>query len=98
MKTNATRDLAVRLVSQLRSGDRVAALQFGGRVELIQNWTAEQDVVIRSLKTKISSGRGGRLTDGLAAASAQLQDAPPGNRQLVLVNFIGPRTAAQHVV
>jgi VWFA-related protein len=85
MKTNTTRDLAVRLVSQLRSGDRVAALQFGGKVELIQNWTEEPQVAIHSLETKLSSGRFGRLKDALAAASAQLKNAPPGNRHIVLV-------------
>lgn len=85
MKTNATRDLAVRLVSQLRSGDQVAVLQFGGKVELIQSWTAEPEVAIHSLKSKLSSGRFGRLKDGLAAASEQLKYTPPGNRHIVLV-------------
>src|SRR5437588_758343 len=85
MKTNATRDLAMRLVSCLRSGDQVAALQFGGRVELIQSWTAEPEVAIHSLKSKLSSGRYGRLPDALAAASVQLRNAPPGNRHIVLV-------------
>jgi hypothetical protein len=85
MKTKATRDLAMRLVSQLRSGDQVAALQFGGKVELIQSWTAEKEIAIHSLKSKLSSGRGGRLQDVLAAASVQLANAPPGNRQIVLV-------------
>src|ERR1700730_2473955 len=79
MKANATRDLAVSLVSQLRSGDQVAALQFGGKVELIQSWTAEPEVAIHSLKSKLSSGRYGRLPAALAAASAQLRNAPPGN-------------------
>jgi VWFA-related protein len=85
MKTNATRDLAVSLVSQLRSGDQVAALQFGGKVELIQSWTEDQKVTTHSLKSKLSSGRNGRLKDALAAASAQLKDAPPGNRHIILV-------------
>lgn len=85
MKTNATRDLAIRLVSRLRSGDQVAALQFGGKVELIQSWTAEPEVAIHSLKSKLSSGRYGRLPDALAAASVQLRNAPPGNRHIVLV-------------
>lgn len=85
MKTNATRDLAVSLVSQLRSGDQVAALQFGGKVELIQSWTEDQEVTIHSLKSKLSSGRNGRLKDALAAASAQLKNAAPGNRHIVLV-------------
>ena len=85
MKTNATRDLAMRLVSQLRSGDQVAALQFGGKVELIQSWTAEPEVTIHSLKSRLSSGRYGRLPDALAAASVQLRNVPPGNRHIVLV-------------
>jgi von Willebrand factor type A domain len=85
MKTNATRDLAMRLVSQLRSGDQVAALHFGGKVELIQSWTPESEVAIHSLKSKLSSGRGGRLKDALAAAAVQLKNAPAVNRHIVLV-------------
>jgi VWFA-related protein len=85
MRTNATRELAMRLVSQLRSGDEVAALQFGGRVELIQSWTREKEVAIHSLKSKLFSGRGGRLQAALSAAAEQLKTAPPGNRHIVLV-------------
>jgi VWFA-related protein len=85
MKTNTTRDLSVRLVSQLRAGDQVAAFQFGGKVELIQSWTSDPSVAIHSLKTKLSSGRNGRFQNVLAAASVQLTSAPPGNRHIVLV-------------
>ena len=85
MKTNTTRDLSVRLVSQLGAGDQVAAFQFGGKVELIQTWTSDQSVAIHSLKTKLSSGRNGRFQNALAAASVQLTSAPPGNRHIVLV-------------
>ena len=85
MRTNVTRDLAVRLVSQLRAGDQVAAFQFGGKVELIQTWTSDQRVAIHSLKTKLSSGRNGRFQNALAAASVQLTSVPPGNRHIVLV-------------
>ena len=85
MRTNATRDLAVRLISQLRAGDQVAAFQFGGKVELIQTWTSDQSVAIHSLKTKLSSGRNGRFQNAMAAASVQLTSAPPGNRHIVLV-------------
>ena len=85
MRTNDTRELAMRLVSQLRSGDEVAALQFGGKVELIQSWTSEKEAAIHSLKSKLSSGRGGRLQAALAASAEQLKTAPPGNRHIVLV-------------
>jgi VWFA-related protein len=85
MKTNATRDFALRLVSRLSAGDQIAALQFGGKVELIQSWTADRDAATESLRSKIFSGRGGRLAPALSAASAQLQSAPAGNRHIVLV-------------
>ena len=85
MRTNATRDLAVRLISQLRAGDQVAAIQFGGKVELIQTWTSDQSVAIHTLKIKLSSGRNGRFQNALAAASVQLRNTPPGNRHIVLV-------------
>lgn len=85
MKTNTTRDLSMRLVSQLRGGDQVAAIQFGGKVELIQTWTSDQSLAIHSLKTKLYSGRNGRFQNALAAASVQLTSAPPGNRHIVLV-------------
>lgn len=85
MKTNTTRDLSMRLVSQLRPRDQVAAIQFGGKVELIQSWTTDLSVAIHSLETKLSSGRNGRFQNALAAASVQLTSVPPGNRHIVLV-------------
>jgi hypothetical protein len=85
MKTNTTRDLSMRLVSQLRAGDQIAPFQFGGKVELIQTWTSDQSVAIHSPKTKLSSGRNGRFQNALAAASVQLTSVSPGNRHIVLV-------------
>ncbi|HSS19665.1 MAG TPA: VWA domain-containing protein [Pyrinomonadaceae bacterium] len=85
MKTNATRDFALRLVSNLHAGDQIAAIQFGGKVELIQTWTADMDVATESLRSKIFSGRDGRLAPALSEASVQLRNAPAGNRHIVLV-------------
>lgn len=85
MKTNATRDLALRLVSQLRAGDRIAVMQFGGRVELIQPWTTERDDASLALRTRLSSGTRTLLTQSLAEAAVQLNAAPAGNRHVVLV-------------
>lgn len=85
MKTNVTRDVATSLVSQLRDGDRVAAIQFGGRMELIQGWTTRKEDVIHALKNKLFSGKGARLTDALVAAAAQIQAAPQGSRHVVLI-------------
>jgi len=85
MKTNLTRDVALRLVSQLRAGDSVAAIQFGGRVDSIQGWTTDRKAVAPTLKTKLFSGKGARLAQVLNAASEQLREVPMGSRHVVLI-------------
>jgi Ca-activated chloride channel family protein len=85
MSTNTTREIAIHLVSNLRAGDQMAALQFGNRVEMIQNWTTEKDQTIGALKTKLSSGRHGYLTHALMAAATQLKAVPSGSRHVVLI-------------
>lgn len=85
MSTNTTREIALHLVSNLRAGDQIAAMQFGTRVELIQDWTTETDQAMHALKSKLSSGRHVHLTDALIAAAEQLKAVPPGSRHLVLI-------------
>jgi VWFA-related protein len=85
MSTNTTREIALRLVSNLRAGDQMAAMQFGDRVEMIQNWTTEKDQTIGALKTRLSSGRHGYLTDALMAAITQVKAVPSGSRHVVLI-------------
>jgi VWFA-related protein len=85
MKTSTTRAVALSLVSKLKQGDRVAVLQAGDRVELLQDWTSEAEAVTRVLRTKLSSGKRKHLSEALVRAAAQLKEAPYGNRHLVLV-------------
>lgn len=85
MSTNTTREIALHLVSNLRAGDQMAAMQFGDRVEMIQDWTTETDKVVHALKTKLSSGRHVHLTDALLSAATQLQAVPAGSRHVVLI-------------
>jgi len=85
MNTNTTREIALRLVSNLRAGDQIAAMQFGTRVEMIQHWTTTTDQVVQSLKTKLSSGRHVYLTDAVMAAAEQLKLVPAGSRHVVLI-------------
>jgi VWFA-related protein len=85
MSTNTTREIALRLVSNLRAGDQIAAMQFGTRVEMIQDWTTETTSVVHSLQTKLSSGRHIHLSDALLTAAEQLKAVPPGSRHVVLV-------------
>src|SRR6266853_5032987 len=42
MSVSTTRDIATRLISNLRTGDRVAAMQFGNHLELVSDWTTDR--------------------------------------------------------
>jgi VWFA-related protein len=85
MKVSTTREVATRLVSNLKEGNQVAAIQFGGRVELIQGWTGEIDKTIHTLETKLSSGKRSYLVDALMAAAIQLKEVPAGSRHVVVI-------------
>lgn len=83
--TNATREVAMRLISRLKDGDRFAVMQFAMRPELLQPWTTDKAAAARILKTKLLSGKSSRLNDALVAAAIQFNDTPPGTRHLVLI-------------
>src|SRR5437762_3198370 len=85
MRTNLTRDIALNLISHLRSGDQISLLQFTSRVELLQDWTNDRSLVERALGSKLHSGSGTRLAPALIQAAAQLQKQPIGNRHLVII-------------
>src|SRR5437870_2074772 len=67
--TNTTRDIALRVVSDLRAGNRIAVMQFTDRPELLQPWTADKVVATMALKTKLHSGKTSRLSEAIAAAA-----------------------------
>ncbi|MFY9620875.1 MAG: VWA domain-containing protein [Pyrinomonadaceae bacterium] len=83
--TNATRAVAMRLISRLKEGDRFAVMQFAMRPELLQPWTTDKVAAARILKTKLLAGKSSRLNDALVAAATLFNDTPPGTRHLVLV-------------
>lgn len=85
MKTSTTREIASLLVSNLRAGDRVAAIQFGDRVQTIHGWTTQTERVVQALKTKLFSGKRSRLVDALMAGAAHLREVPAGGRHVVLI-------------
>jgi VWFA-related protein len=83
--TSTTRDLALRVVSKLQVGNRIAVMQFADRPELLQTWTTEKAAITKVLRTKLLSGKTSRLADAIASAADQFKDTTPGTRHIVLI-------------
>ena len=83
--TNITSAVAMRLVSAIQDGNRIAVMQFANRPELLQTWTTDKAALAKVLKTKVNSGKNSRLADAIAAACDQFKDTPAGTRQIVLI-------------
>jgi VWFA-related protein len=78
------REAAMRLISTLRYGDRVAVIQNSRRVELLQDWTDDQGLATHQLKTKFMSAPHSRLSECLALAAVKLKEQPVGNTHIVI--------------
>jgi VWFA-related protein len=85
MSVSTTKEIATRLISNLRTGDRVAAMQFGNHLELLNDWTTERDQLIRAINTKLISGKRPQLIKALFAAALRLKEVPAGTRHIVLI-------------
>ncbi|HEV2862237.1 MAG TPA: VWA domain-containing protein [Pyrinomonadaceae bacterium] len=85
LRANNTRDIALGFLRDLRDGDQVAALQFNGRTQLLQDWTTDRAAAARTIKSKLVSGEGSNLSQAVRRAVELLQTKPAGNRHLVLV-------------
>jgi VWFA-related protein len=85
MSASTTREIATRLISNLRAGDRVAAIQFSSHLELLSDWTTDREQIIWSLKTKLISGKRPQLIKALFAAAQRLKEVPAGTRHIVLI-------------
>jgi len=83
--TNTTSAVALRLISSIHDGNRIAVMQFANRPELLQTWTTDKVAIAKVLKTKVKSGKSSRLADAIAAASDQFKDTPAGTRHIVLI-------------
>ena len=85
MRTNTTRDLALALVKSLKTGDEIAVVQAGDRVEVLQDWTGDRERVQSALKTRLSSGRKKRVSAALIEAASRLKNRPAGSRHVVVI-------------
>jgi len=85
VRANTTRDVALSIIQNLRDGDRLAVVQFSGRVDTLQGWTGDRAQAARAVRSKLASGSGSNLSRALRRASELLSEQPVGNRHLVLV-------------
>jgi VWFA-related protein len=83
--TNITRDIAMRVVSGIKEGNRIAVMQFAERPRLLQSWTTDKQAVKKTLTTQLLSGKTSLLADAIAAAADQFKDTAPGTRHIVLI-------------
>ncbi len=83
--TGLTRQVAMDLVRRLQDGSWVSVLQSNNSVEILQPWTTDKQATLKTLKTKVSSGKRSRFSDALAVAAQQLKDRPEGSRHVVII-------------
>ena len=83
--TNITSAVALRLISGIHDGNRIAVMQFAERPELLQAFTTDKSAITKVLKTKLRSGKTSRLSEAIAAAADQFKDTPAATRHIVLI-------------
>jgi VWFA-related protein len=83
--TRITRGVALRLISRLRPGDRIAVLQSASQAELLQPWTSDLDKLDHVLKTKLFATKRSRIFETMTKAAQLLSDQPEGSRHVILI-------------
>jgi VWFA-related protein len=79
------REFTEIMLRRLTPQNQIAIIQYGDRVEMLQDWTSNRDEAISALRYGFRAGLKARFYDALALAAARLQNAPAGRRVLVLV-------------
>jgi VWFA-related protein len=84
-KTSTTRDVALRIISRLRDGDRIAVLESSNQAELIQPWTSDVAKTVRVLNTKLFATKRSRIFETMTRAAQLLSEQPEGSRHVILI-------------
>jgi len=84
-KTSTTKDVALRIISRLRDGDRIAVLQSSNQAELIQPWTSDVAKTVRVVNTKLFATKRSRIFETMAKAAQLLSEQPEGSRYVILI-------------
>jgi len=85
---DVTRQIAMRVISKLRPGDRMALIQFTNRAEVLQDWTDDKQKLVKALDPehgKLLSGNRSRISAGLKAAVDELKGKETGSTHVVLI-------------
>ena len=85
MKANISKEVGAHFVSRLKTGDRIAIVQYGRQVQTLQSWSEDLNAAHHALHTKLSSNSGANLADALAEAVDRFAETSAGNRHLVLI-------------
>jgi len=83
--TSLTRAVASQLVTKLEDGASIAVIQSGNSAEVVQPWTTDKAIVLRTLKNKLISSKRSRISEAIAAAGVELKDRPEGSRHVVMI-------------
>jgi VWFA-related protein len=83
--TSLTRQVASELIGRLESGTSIAVMQSGNTADVVQPWTTDKNVVLKTLKNKLISTKRSRISDAIVNAAQQLKDRPEGSRHVVLI-------------
>jgi VWFA-related protein len=83
--TSLTRQVASELIGKLQPGTSIAVMQSGNAAEMLQPWTTDKNVVLKTLKTKLISTKRSRISEAIIRASDQLKDRPEGSRHVVMI-------------
>lgn len=84
-KTSLTRDVASQLVMRLDDGASIAVMQSGNATQMLQPWTTDKSVVLKTLKSKLISAKRSRISEAIANAGLQLKNCPEGSRHVVMI-------------
>lgn len=83
--TALTRQVASELIGKLQKDTAIAVVQSGNASEVLQTWTTNKDVVLKTLKTKMFATKRSRISEAIVNAMEQLKDRPEGSRHVVLI-------------
>jgi VWFA-related protein len=83
--TSLTRQVASDLVAKLQNGTSIAVMQSGNAAEMLQPWTTDKAVVLKTLKNKLISTKRSRISEAIVTASQQFKERPEGSRHVVMI-------------